>query len=53
MVVWLAGLLIDGFAFLPRRPVIFQVVVVILVFALILVCYATGEPPSWRWGDRK
>ena len=21
--------------------------------ASVLVCYITGEPPAWRWGDRK
>jgi hypothetical protein len=21
--------------------------------ALITICYFTGEPPKWRWGDKK
>jgi len=20
---------------------------------LVVICYATGEPPSWRWGDKR
>jgi len=25
----------------------------LLVVLLIIICYKTGEPPRWRWGDRK
>jgi hypothetical protein len=42
-----------AFAFLPRRPLAFQLTVVGLVLVLLFICYAKGEPPSWRWGDRK
>ncbi len=24
----------------------------VLVLLLIAVCYAKGEPPSWRWGNK-
>ncbi len=53
LAVWFAALSIAAFAYLPRRPVVFQLLVAVMVLALILVCYAKGEPPSWRWGDRK
>jgi hypothetical protein len=53
LVVWFIALVIAAFVFSPRRPVFFQLVVVGLVLALIVVCYTKGEPPSWRWGDRK
>ena len=50
---WLAGLL-AGVVWLrrlhPLAPVAFLAVMTAL---LVCVCYAKGEPPSWRWGDRK
>jgi hypothetical protein len=35
-----------------RQPVAFGSAVFLLTAALILVCYAKGEPPRWRWGGR-
>jgi hypothetical protein len=35
-----------------RQPVAFGGVLLALTAALILVCYAKGEPPRWRWGSR-
>ena len=26
---------------------------VILTLALIGICYLTGEPPKWQWGNKK
>ncbi len=31
----------------------FLVSIVILVSLLLLICYATGEKPEWRWGNKK
>jgi hypothetical protein len=25
----------------------------LLVVLLIVICYRTGEPPKWRWGEEK
>jgi len=25
----------------------------LLVILLIVICYRTGEPPKWRWGEEK
>lgn len=30
----------------------FPLVYILTVF-LIIICYKTGEKPSWRWGDKK
>jgi hypothetical protein len=30
---------------------LFLLVVVLMTGLLVLVCYLTGEPPRWRWGD--
>ena len=34
----------------PLAPVAFLTVMTGL---LVRVCYAKGEPPSWRWGDQR
>lgn len=46
-------LLIGGaVVILPRYGVpIFNAYVALLVVALVLVCWRTGEPPRWRWGN--
>jgi hypothetical protein len=39
--------------FLPKAQTgYFLVYTAVLVAGLIAICYATGEPPKWRWGDR-
>ena len=45
----------DTIADLRRRwhAVLFQVGSVAGLGLLIAVCYVKGEPPAWRWGDRK
>ena len=35
------------------EPGRFAACVVALTGLLIAVCWATGEPPRWRWGDRQ
>jgi hypothetical protein len=52
--VLLAALFVIGWAAVvlrPHDPVRFTLVSVGTVAALILVCLAKGEPPSWRWGN--
>jgi hypothetical protein len=34
-----------------RALVAFYLCLAILVVALIVVCWKTGEPPRWRWGN--
>jgi CDP-diglyceride synthetase len=36
-----------------RSPYIFPLGIVSSVIVLIIVCWITGEPPSWRWGKKK
>jgi len=55
---WLAiavfvALVVGGtFLFPPRRnPPIYVGYIVCLVVGLTAVCWWTGEPPRWRWGD--
>ena len=38
---------------LPRQQVgVFVAYTAILCGVLIAICYATSEPPSWRWGKK-
>ncbi len=53
LLVGLAATVIAAIRLLPRHPVTFQLVALAVVGALILICYAKGEPPGWRWGDPK
>jgi hypothetical protein len=43
-----------GFVLVPvaRHTVGFLLYNGVLVVLLIAVCYAKGEPPSWRWGNK-
>jgi hypothetical protein len=37
----------------PQRNIaLFMLLVMLATTALVLICYLTGEPPAWRWGDR-
>ena len=38
--------------FIPRRPVAFLICTLMMSLLLVAICYLTGEPPRWRWGDR-
>jgi hypothetical protein len=39
------------YVFPPARNLAaFLASTVVLVIVLLAVCYAKGEPPSWRWG---
>lgn len=33
-------------------PFIFFACMVLLVAALVAICWITGEPPRWRWGSK-
>jgi hypothetical protein len=54
MIVWIVlftgGLL--GIMALPEalRPLLLVLYVVVMVAALITICYMKGETPRWRWG---
>jgi hypothetical protein len=48
------ALLLLGIVFFPPRAMLpaFIAYVVVLSLALVVVCWLTGEPPKWRWGDK-
>ena len=45
--------LVAGFVALWRyHPLARMAWLAVLTLVLVGVCYAKGEPPSWRWGER-
>ena len=41
------------FLFPPQQaPAAFTIYVVVLCALLFGICWLTGEPPRWRWGDK-
>lgn len=45
----LGGIWADG----TRHEGAFLGVLVLLTAIFVLICLRTGEPPKWRWGDRR
>jgi hypothetical protein len=37
---------------LPAHVLGYVLYQVVLVAALLAICWKTGEPPRWRWGDQ-
>jgi hypothetical protein len=35
----------------PRSVLSFGIIITVLTVFLIIICYATGETPKWRWGN--
>ncbi len=49
--IWLAANSAAALYLLPGRHVAtFGALTVALALLLGAICYATGEPPAWRWG---
>jgi hypothetical protein len=54
LLVFFAALTAGALYIDPRvSPIGYVVYVTALSAAFIGVCYKTGEPPRWRWGDKK
>lgn len=46
-----ALLALAAYVYLPRHNVVaFLACSLLLVVALLAICFVKGEPPSWRWG---
>ena len=52
LLVWIA--VVTGVSpWLAQRSVpLFALFVVTMIATIIAICYAKGEPPRWRWGDK-
>ncbi len=46
-------LVLDAAIFLPsRRHIAFVAYSALLSLLLVAICWAKGEPPGWRWGEK-
>jgi hypothetical protein len=50
LLVWLAAMAAGSLFLMPRHLVGFLVFVLVMTILLLVICYAKGEPPAWRWG---
>jgi hypothetical protein len=49
----LFAMAIGALVLLPVHVVGFLSITIAVTALLLLICYAKGEPPAWRWGDRR
>jgi hypothetical protein len=49
----LAATLVAMLVLLPAHLVAFLIVAFGIMVLLLIICYAKGEPPRWRWGERE
>ncbi len=49
--VWVA-LTIAAVAFLSQNVVAMELVVAVMTFILVGICWWKGEKPKWRWGNK-
>jgi hypothetical protein len=52
MIVWLAMLMGSAPLLRVHPPWVYGVFVIAMIVILVAICFAKGEPPRWRWGDR-
>ena len=50
LIVWFAAIAIAALLLMPVHLVAFLVFDLVMIVLLLLICYAKGEPPAWRWG---
>ena len=50
---WFLAICIGIGVLLPEHHLAFLGLTLIMSIALVLICYAKGEPPRWRWGERR
>jgi hypothetical protein len=49
------ALVLGGLLFLRGGSdgnVVYGIYLVVISVALVAICWITGEPPRWRWGER-
>ncbi len=51
LLIWFAAIVVAAIRSIPGHLVTFLSFNLLMVVLLLLICYAKGEPPAWRWGD--
>ena len=52
LTIWLSAIAAAAKLLMPGHLLAFLSFNLIMVVLLLLICYAKGEPPIWRWGGR-
>jgi uncharacterized membrane protein YhaH (DUF805 family) len=52
LILWIAVLTCGAIFLAGRHWVAYAVFLVIMAAILIAICYAKGEKPRWRWGEK-
>jgi hypothetical protein len=52
LIVWLLALLLGMRYVVPHELPLKLAFLLGMSLVLVLICWLTGEPPRWRWGDR-
>jgi hypothetical protein len=48
--VWMGATALGTMFLMPRHVAAHVAFIAFMVGTLLLICFAKGEPPSWRWG---
>jgi hypothetical protein len=52
LIVWFTAIAIAALLLMPSHLVAFLGFNLLMIVLLLLICYAKGEPPAWRWGGQ-
>jgi hypothetical protein len=50
--VWFVAIALAAALLMPAHLAAFLGFNLVMIVLLLLICYAKGEPPAWRWGGR-
>jgi hypothetical protein len=54
MLIFIASVVAGSIIFPPPLyPFRFAIWIIVSCLLLVVICYAKGEPPAWRWGTAK
>ena len=53
LLIWLAAIVVAALRLMPGHPAAFLGFNLVMVVLLLFICHAKGEPPAWRWGERR
>jgi uncharacterized membrane protein YhaH (DUF805 family) len=52
MILWIIVIVVVSPILAPTNWLAFVAFMIVMVSLLIAICYAKGEPPRWRWGEK-
>ncbi len=52
LIIWMIAIITGARGLVGHHRVLYGLFIVAMIAVMLAVCYAKGEPPRWRWGDR-